>query len=133
MGVSILIAAMLAQTPAAPLDVTVPVVAGVTEDPGCGGRAQLATMATCVATTQAAIGGVIDTWTTAFASQGWLAAGGGENRVVYIRRRPEGGCDGFQILAFADSDVVAPAAPAYIAMAAIPGNVCAAAAEAAPQ
>jgi hypothetical protein len=133
MSVSILIAAMLAQTPAAPLDVSVPVVAGVTEDPTCGGRAQLATMATCVATTQVAIGGVIDAWTADFANQGWLAAGGGDNRVVYIRRRPEGGCDGFQILAFADGETTAPAAPAYIAMAAIPGNVCAAATEAARQ
>jgi hypothetical protein len=134
MGVSILMAAVLAQTPA-PLDVTVPAVEGVTADPGCGGRAQLATMATCVVTTQAAISGVIDAWTADFERQGWLAAGGGDNRVVYIRRRPEGGCDGFQVLAFADGTVAAPAAPAYLAMASIPGNVCAAqpAPPAAPQ
>lgn len=125
MSVSILMAAVLAQTPTAPLDVTVPAVAGVTADPTCGGRSQLATMATCVETTQAAIGGVIDVWTAEFANQGWLAAGGGENRVVYIRRRDTGGCDGFQILAFADGEVAAPAAPAYIALAPIPGDVCA--------
>jgi hypothetical protein len=140
MSLSILMAAVLAQTatPAPPLDVRVPPVAGVTSDPTCGGRAQLATMATCVATTQAAIEGVIDAWTAGFAEQGWLAAGGGDNRVVYVRRRPEGGCDGFQIMAFADGTVAAPAAPAYLAMAAIPGDVCAAqptapAAPAAPQ
>lgn len=126
MSLSILMAAVLVQTPPASLDVTVPAVAGVTADPGCGGRAQLATMATCVVTTQAAISGVIDAWTADFEQQGWLAAGGGDNRVVYVRRRPEGGCDGFQVLAFADGTVAAPAAPAYLAMASIPGNVCAA-------
>ena len=126
MSVSILMAAVLAQTPAAPLDVSVPAVAGVTADPTCGGRSELATMATCVVTTQAAISGVIDAWTADFERQGWLAAGGGDNRVVYVRRRAEGGCDGFQSLAFADGNVAAPAAPAYLAMAAIPGDVCAA-------
>jgi hypothetical protein len=82
MSVSILMAAVLAQTPAAPLDVSVPAVAGVTADPTCGGRSELATMATCVVTTQAAISGVIDAWTADFERQGWLAAGGGDNRVV---------------------------------------------------
>ncbi|WP_054112001.1 hypothetical protein [Brevundimonas sp. AAP58] len=128
MGVSILVAAVLAQSAVAMPDVLIPPVSGVAQDPTCGGRAQLATTATCFVTTQAAISGVIDTWTADFANQQWLAAGGGDNRVVYIRRRDGGGCDGFQIMAFADGDVAAPAAPAYIAMAAIPGDVCAAAA-----
>jgi hypothetical protein len=125
MSVSILMAAVLAQTPASPMDVTVPAVAGVTADPTCGGRSQMTAIATCVVTTQAAISSVLDAWTAEFERQGWLAAGGGDNRVVYVRRRAEGGCDGFQVLAFADGVVAAPAAPAYLAMAAIPGNVCA--------
>ncbi|WP_051651021.1 hypothetical protein [Brevundimonas bacteroides] len=132
MSLSILMAAVLAQaqtpapTPAAPLDLTVPPVAGVSADPTCAGRPPLAAIATCVVTTQAAVEGVIDAWSASFSEQGWLAAGGDDNRVVYIRRRPEGGCDGFQVMAFADGTVAAPAAPAYLAMAAIPGDVCAA-------
>jgi hypothetical protein len=125
MGLSILMAALLAQTPA-PLDVTVPTVAGVTADPSCGGRSQLTAMATCVVTTQVAVEGVIDVWNGSFAEQGWLPADGADNVIVYVKRRPQGGCDGMQILAFADGNVASPAAPAYLAIAAIPGDVCAA-------
>ena len=78
-------------------------------------------------TTQGAIGGLVDTYSEAFRLQSWLAAGGDDNRVVYVRRRPEGGCDGFQMLAFADeSRVPGPAEPAWLAFASIPGDVCAA-------
>ena len=125
MSLSILVAALLSQTTLPPLDVTVPTVAGVTADPTCGARPSLTTIATCVVTTQAAVEGVIDVWNASFAEQGWLVADGADNRIVYVRRRPQGGCDGFQILAFADGTVAAPAAPAYLAMAVIPGDVCA--------
>jgi hypothetical protein len=78
-------------------------------------------------TTQGAIGALVDTYSEAFRLQNWLAAGGEDNRVVYVRRRAEGGCDGFQMLAFADeSRVPGPAEPAWLAFAAIPGDVCAA-------
>jgi len=43
-----------------------------------------------------------------------------------VKRRPGGGCDGFQMLAFADeSRVPAPGEPAWLAFATIPGDVCA--------
>ncbi len=134
MIVSILIAAgLLAQTAAAPgierapLDVDVPAVEGLTADPTCGGRQALASIATCFATTQAGVEGVVETWNTAFTAQNWLAADGAENRIVYIRRKDGGGCDAFQLLAFADNmQAMAPAAPAYLALAAVPGDVCAA-------
>ncbi|WGM32229.1 hypothetical protein [Brevundimonas sp. NIBR11] len=125
-----LIGAALIQTvtPAPlPLQVEVPTIEGVTADPTCGGRPPLASRATCLATTQAGIESTVDVLTADFARQGWIAADGGDNRVIYVRRRAEGGCDGFQVMAFAGNDnISAPAAPAYLAMAAIPGNVCAA-------
>ncbi|MBU1345494.1 MAG: hypothetical protein KKA16_00920 [Alphaproteobacteria bacterium] len=117
---------VVAPTPGA-LDVDVPTLAGAVADPTCGGRQAMTAVATCVSTTQAAIEGVVDAWNAAFEAQGWLAADGSDNRIVYIRRREAGGCDAFQVLAFADNMAsIAPAAPAYLALAPIPGDVCAA-------
>ena len=49
-------------------------------------------------------------------ARGWIPAGGEDNRVVFVRRRDGGGCDGFQMLAFADETrVQAPGAPAWLA------------------
>ncbi|WP_420478372.1 hypothetical protein [Brevundimonas sp. FT23028] len=124
---TLIAAPALAQTATpAPLNVEIPEIASVSADPTCGGNAALAQQAFCVTTTQAAINGVVDSFTADFTRQGWIAAGGGDNRVVYVRRREGGGCDGFQMLAFADeSRVAAPGAPAWLAFASIPGNVCA--------
>lgn len=120
----------LAQTPApapAPLNVEIPELERVTADPSCGGRTALAQQAFCVTTTQAGIGAVVDAYSAAFAQQGWLAAGGDDNLIVYVKRKPDGGCDGFQMMAFADETrVAAPGAPAWLAFATVPGNVCAA-------
>ena len=111
----------------AALQVEFPELATATRDPGCGGRPALAQQAFCVTTTQASIEALADTYNAAFAGQGWLAAGGGDNLVVYVKRRPQGGCDGFQMLAFADETrAPAPDAPAWLAFARVPGDVCAA-------
>ena len=116
----------LAQTPT-PLSVEIPELERVTADPTCGGKSALAQQAFCVTTTQAGIGAVVDAYSAAFSQQGWLAAGGDDNLIVYVKRKPDGGCDGFQMLAFADeSRLAAPGAPAWLAFATIPGNVCAA-------
>jgi hypothetical protein len=126
----------LAQTaaPAAPqLNVEIPELERVTADPTCGGKTALVEQRVfCVTTTQAGIGAVVDAYSAAFSTQGWLPAGGSENLIIYVKRKPEGGCDGFQMLAFADDTRVA--APAWLAFAPIPGDVCAAqpAAPAAP-
>ena len=123
---ALLAAPAMAQTPA-PLQVEIPELPTGVSDPTCGGKAGLAQQALCVMTTQGAIGGLVDAYSEAFRLQNWLAAGGENNRVVYVRRRAEGGCDGFQMLAFADeSRVPGPAEPAWLAFAAIPGDVCAA-------
>lgn len=125
---ALIAAPALAQTAPTPrLNVEIPEVASVSADPTCGGNAGLAQQAFCVTTTQAAITTVVDTFTADFSRQGWIAAGGSDNRVVYVKRKEGGGCDGFQMLAFADeSRVQAPGAPAWLAFAAIPGDVCAA-------
>ena len=124
---ALLAAPAMAQTAPAPLQVEIPELPTAVNDPTCGGKVGLAQQAMCVMTTQGAIGGLVDAYSEAFRQQSWLAAGGEDNRVVYVRRRPEGGCDGFQMLAFADETrVPGPAEPAWLAFAAIPGNVCAA-------
>ena len=130
MSVSILMAAFLAgqaATAEAPaLDVDVPAVEGLAADPTCGGRTELTRLASCFVTTQAGAAAVADAWNAAFAAQGWNAAYGDDNRVVYVRRREGGGCDAFQLEAFADDrQVAAPAAPAYLALGTIPGDICA--------
>jgi hypothetical protein len=113
--------------------VAIPDAANAAPDPTCGGREALTQQAMCIQTTQGAIAELADLYNAAFTSQGWLAAGGGDNLVVYVKRRPEGGCDGFQMLAFAnESRVPGPAEPAYVALAAIPGDVCATAPAATP-
>lgn len=109
------------------LQVEIPELEGVTADPTCGARPAVAQQAFCVETTQVGISAVVDAYSAAFSRQGWLPAGGGDNLVVYVKRKPEGGCEGFQMLAFSDeSRVPAPAAPAWLALANIPGDVCAA-------
>ena len=119
-----------AAAPAAPtpLQVTVPTVPGLTADPTCGGREALTAIATCLVTTQAGIESAVDVLNADFEAQGWIPADGRDNRIVYVKRKPEGGCDAFQLLAFAGgNNLSAPAAPGYLALAAIPGNICAAA------
>lgn len=109
----------------APLQVDIPELHGAAADPTCGGRTALAGQAFCVATTQAAAEGLMNAYTTAFERQGWLAAGGRENMVVFVKRKDGGGCDGFQVLVFTpDNAVASPAGPASFAFAAIPGDVC---------
>ncbi|HUH24923.1 MAG TPA: hypothetical protein VLZ51_12765, partial [Brevundimonas sp.] len=57
---------------------------------------------------------------------GWLPAAGDDNRVVLIKRREAGGCDGMQMIAFYDESKPAEAtSPGYLGFATIPGDVCA--------
>ena len=122
---------VLAQTPAAPTSVPLgqivelPDVQGATADPTCGGRAAMARIAFCTASTQAGMQAVADTYTADFARQGWLVGTGNANLIVYVRRKEAGGCEAFQMQAFSDgSRASGPDAPAYLAFAAIPGDVC---------
>lgn len=113
--------------PSAPSAQTVelPEVQGATADPTCGGRAELARIAFCISSTQAGMQSVADAYSAEFARQGWMVGAGDANLIVYVRRKPAGGCEAFQMQAFANDDrVPAPGAPAYLAFATIPGDIC---------
>ena len=115
----------------------VPVLAGATATPDCGNLYGLAGKAFCVSAPLAGISALADVYVAELESQGWLAAGGDANRVVFVKRREGGGCDGLQMQAFYDTSRPAgPTATGYLGFGVIPGDVCAAdqpGATAAPQ
>lgn len=118
-----------AQTPPAdsvqPADVGLLPGAALATD--CGGLNNLAGNAWCVTAPLGGVGALADSYIADLEQKGWLAAGGDENRVVFVKRRDAGGCDGMQMVAFYDTRKTAVAElPAYLGFAAIPGDVCAA-------
>lgn len=128
-------AAAHAQTPApvapqgGPADVGL--LPGAALSPDCGGLNNLAGRAWCVTAPLGQVGALADAYIADLATKNWLAAGGDENRVVFIKRREAGGCDGLQMVAFYDTTKTAVAElPGYLGFATIPGDVCAAAAAA---
>ena len=134
-------AAVQAQTPAqtpapaaqqgGPADVGLLPGAELSAD--CGGLNNLTGRAWCVTAQLGQIGALADAYIADLASKNWLAAGGDENRVVLIKRREAGGCDGMQMVAFYDTTKTAVAElPAYLGFATIPGDVCGAAAATPP-
>ncbi|PZU61930.1 MAG: hypothetical protein DI552_01550 [Brevundimonas sp.] len=109
------------------------VLPGATAAPDCGPRPELSNIAFCVTAPLSAIGGLGDAYFARFQALGWLAADGDDNRVIFIRRREAGGCDGLQMLAFYDQDKPTTGTePGYLAFAAVPGDVCASAPSATP-
>ena len=135
---SLATAAAQAQTPApapavqgGPADVGLLPGAELSAD--CGGLNNLTGRAYCVTAQLGQIGALADAYIADLETKGWLAAGGDENRVVLIKRREAGGCDGMQMVAFYDTSKTAVAElPAYLGFATIPGDVCAAAAATPP-
>jgi hypothetical protein len=130
-----------APTPAAPVPTSAPAEATAQGGPAtdtpvlpgaqlaadCGGLHNLAGRAFCVTAPLGQVGALAETYVATLTEIGWLAAGGDENRVVFVRRRAEGGCDGMQMLAFYDTAKPAVAElPAYLGFATIPGDICAA-------
>ncbi|MGH7019558.1 MAG: hypothetical protein ACREEY_06760 [Brevundimonas sp.] len=102
----------------------VPVLAPAVVSPDCG--AQLRSPAFCVTAPLGEVGALAETYLAQFEKDGWLAAAGDDNRVVLIKRRESGGCDGMQMIAFYDESKPAEAtAPGYLGFATIPGDVCA--------
>ena len=113
----------------APADVTV--LTGATEAPDCGGL--LRTPAYCVGASLAAMGAIGEAYVTDLQGKGWIAADGDENRVIFVKRRTGGGCDAMQMQAFYDINrPAAPEAPAYLAFAVIPRDICVAETPATP-
>ncbi len=110
--------------PAASLDV--PILGNATVSTDCGNLYQMTGPVSCLTAPLAGIGTLADLYSDHFKSQGWLAAGGEENRVVFVKRREGGGCDGLQMVAFYDTSRPAGLqVPGYLGFATIPGNVCA--------
>ncbi len=115
------------QAPAAQAPVqtapTIPPGPPATESADCGGL--LRTAAFCVTAQLDQIGALADAYTEHLATLNWLAADGDDNRVIFVRRRDGGGCDGLQMVAFYDETKPAEAtAPGYLGFAVIPGDVC---------
>ena len=123
--------AVQAQT-AAPAQVQpaeVALLPGAQLSPDCGGLNNLTGRAWCVTAPLGQVGALADAFIADLATKGWLAAGGDENRVVFVKRREAGGCDGMQMVAFYDTTKTAVAElPAYLGFAVVPGDVCAQAA-----
>lgn len=103
-----------------------PILAGATPAPDCGNLYGLAGRAFCVSAPLAGIGALADAYIADLEGRGWIAAGGDNNRVVFVRRREGGGCDGLQMQAFYDtSRPVGPEATGYLGFGIVPGDVCA--------
>lgn len=109
------------------------VLPGATASPDCGGLFGLAGRAFCVTAPLGTIDALSEAYVKDLAAKGWLAADGSQNRVVFVKRRPGGGCAGVQMLAFYDTSKPAtPESPGYLALAVVPGDLCAPAASPAP-
>ena len=109
--------------PPGPPATGVPVLPPATESADCGGL--LRTAAFCVTAQIDQIGALAEAYTTHLQGQGWLPADGDDNRVIFVKRREGGGCDGMQMVAFYDQEKPAEAtAPGYLGFAVIPGDVC---------
>jgi len=117
--------------PPGPAATGMPDLPPATESADCGGL--LRSPAFCVTAQLDQIGALADAYIADLETKNWLAAGGDDNRVVFIKRREAGGCDGMQMVAFYDTTKTAVAElPGYLGFATIPGDVCAAAAAATP-
>lgn len=102
----------------------VPVLAPAVASSDCGGLVR--TPAFCVTAPLEQVGALADTYLAQFEKDGWLPADGDDNRVILVKRRASGGCDGLQMIAFYDESKPAEAtAPGYLGFATIPGDVCA--------
>lgn len=115
-----------AARPQGPAATGMPVLPPATESADCGGL--LRTPAFCVTAQLDQIGALADSYSEHLETLGWLAADGDDNRVIFVRRRDGGGCDGLQMVAFYDEAKPAEAtAPGFLGFAVIPGDVCVAA------
>lgn len=104
----------------------IPVLTGAEPAPDCGNLYGLNGKAFCVAVLLPNAGTVAEAYISDLESKGWLAAGGDDNRVVFVKRREGGGCDGMQMQAFYDtSRPASPTTVGYLGFATIPGNICA--------
>ncbi|WP_292052173.1 MULTISPECIES: hypothetical protein [unclassified Brevundimonas] len=123
-----LLAAQAAPSAAGPVSIAptdIEVKAPAVASPNCGGL--LSTPAFCVTARMDQLGDIADAYVEDLKTKGWIPADGDDNRIILIKRREGGGCDGMQMVAFFDTSKPQVAEePAYLAFALIPGNVCSA-------
>ena len=101
-------------------------LAGATVAPECGGLYHLQGRAWCVSSLLTQTGGLAEAYIADLKGKGWLVAAGDENRVVLIRRKADGVCEGLQMQSFYDTAAApSPTALGYIGFGAVPGDVCA--------
>jgi hypothetical protein len=101
------------------------VLPGATLAPDCGNLYGLAGRAFCVSAPLAGISALADAYIADLQTKGWIPAGGEDNRVVFVRRRDTGGCDGLQMQAFYDTSRPAgPDAIGFLGFGPVPGNLC---------
>ena len=106
-------------------EVSLPLIEGVQFDDTCGPKPEFQGRATCVRGSLASIGPTAEAYISHFERQGWSVVGGGDNSVIFARRRADGACDGLEMAAFYDETrQPAPGAGGWLAFAPIPGNVC---------
>lgn len=123
--------APIATIPPGPAATGIPVLPPATEVADCAQL--LRSPAYCVTAPLGQVGALAEAYIEHLKSQNWLAADGDDNRVIFVRRREGGGCDGMQMIAFYDhSKPAEETAPGYLGFAVIPGDICAAAPAATP-
>ena len=104
-----------------------PLLAGATASPDCGNQTVLAG-AWCVSATLSAMDGVARAYVAELTGQGWLVADGGASRALLVRRKDGGGCETVQMLIVRDTSAPSTAeSVAWLGVATVPGDVCAAA------
>jgi hypothetical protein len=89
------------------------VLPGATPAPDCGNLYGLAGRRSASARRWRG-SALADAYIADLQTKGWLPAGGEDNRVVFVRRRDTGGCDGLQMQAFYDTSRPAGPTPSAI-------------------
>lgn len=122
----------MAQTQGAPAQggpaTNVPVLAGAQAAPDCGALNVPADRAFCVTAPVTGLGAIGEAYIALFQAEGWQIAAGGENYVLFARRKDEAQCEGLQMLAFYDTSLPeSPPPPGYLAFGAVPTMDCQAA------
>ncbi len=103
-----------------------PLLAGATAAPDCGNQAVLAG-AWCVSAPLSAMNGLAQAYVAELTGKGWLVADGGASRAVLVRRKEGGGCGTVQMLIVRDTSAPMTAeSVAWLGIATVPGDVCAA-------
>ncbi len=99
----------------------VPVLPGTVAAPDCGSLNIPADRAFCVTAPVTELGAVGEAYIALFQAEGWEIALGGENYLLFARRKTDDQCEGLQMLAFYDTNLPeTPPPPGYLGFGAVP-------------